>query len=363
MAKDYYNILGVERNATVDEIKSAYRKKALEFHPDRQVGKSDAEKKDAEEKFKEIAEAYQILSDTDKRQRYDTFGTVDDNLGGGFSTADALREFMKNMRNFGFGGKMDDFFSEFKPQNRGNDLIINVHLTFEEAYNLGRKTIRFDRDEKCSKCNGTGSSDGATCKCPRCHGYGFVVSTVRRGIAIIQNQVPCPNCGGTGSVVKDPCHECGGTGLHREEVEMTIELRPGVTNNVYDDIRGGGNACVRGLGENGTLRLVFIIDESDKYKLSATGAYDIDYVLEVGVLDCITGCTKTFKHLDGKEYRLNISPGTVNGHTIRLRNLGLCSVNGVRGFLNVRIKQIMPEKLSKDEKAAIEKLKGSKHFK
>lgn len=144
---------------------------------------------------------------------------------------------------------------------------------------------------------------------------------------------------------------------------MTIELRPGVTNNVYDDIRGGGNACVRGLGENGTLRLVFIIDESDKYKLSATSAYDIDYVLEVGVLDCITGCTKTFKHLDGKEYRLNISPGTVNGHTIRLRNLGLCSVNGVRGFLNVRIKQIMPEKLSKDEKAAIEKLKGSKHFK
>lgn len=363
MAKDYYNILGVSKTATEDEIKSAYRKKAIEFHPDKQVGKTDAEKKDAEDKFKEVAEAYQILSDPQKRQRYDTFGTVDDNFSGGFSTADALREFMRHMHNFNFGGKFDDFFSDIKPQKRGADKIVNVHLTIAEAFNLGKKTIRYDRYVKCDSCNGTGSSDGETHKCPRCRGLGFIVNTTRHGIAIMQSQVECPNCRGTGVVVTNPCSECNGQGIVRKETELTIDLPLGITHGAYYDMAGWGNACEHGVGENGGLRLVFLIDEDPNFKINPTTPYNIDHTMEIGVLDCITGCERRFKHVDGKEYRLTINPGTPNGYTIRLRGLGLSYGNGNRGFLDVHIKTKMPTKLSKDEKAAIEKLKSSKNFK
>ena len=363
MAKDYYNILGVDKKATADEIKSAYRKKALEFHPDKQVGKSDEEKKAAEEKFKEVAEAYQILSDTEKRQRYDTFGTVD-GMGGGFSAEDALHEFMRNMRNFGFGGKMDDFFGEFKPQKRGSDIVVNVHLTLKEAYDLGSKTIRYDRYVPCDECNGTGSRDKTPNICPRCKGYGFIVNTVKRGFTIMQHQSPCPNCGGSGVIhPKDPCKKCNGLGVVRKETELSIQLQPGIGNNVYTDLIGYGNACEYGLGENGNLRLVFAVPEENGYSFSKENRYDLNYTLEVGVLDCITGCVKTFKHIDGKGYRISIAPGTLNGHTIKLKNLGLLYREGRRGYLNVTIRQKMPNKLSKDETSAIEKLKSSKHFK
>lgn len=363
MAKDYYNILGVDKNATEDEIKTAYRKKAMEFHPDRQQGKSDAEKKSAEEKFKDVAEAYQVLSDAEKRQRYDMFGTVDDNMGGGFSTTDALREFMRNMRNFSFGGKIDDFFNDVKPKKRGSDLVVNVHLTIDEVYKLGKKTIKFDRYVKCDSCNGTGSSDGEKHKCPRCKGFGFIVNTIRHGLSTMQTSVECPNCKGTGVYVTKPCSQCNGLGIVRKETELTFDLPFGITNGAYYDLPGWGNACEYDAGENGILRLVFLVDASTNFSIDDSYPYDIDYVLEVGVLDCITGCTKMVKHVDGKEYKLDIKPGTSNGHTIRLRGLGLQHNNNARGYLNVHIKTKMPSKLTKDEKATIEKLKTSKNFK
>ena len=363
MTKDYYSILGVSKTATEEEIKTAYRKKAIEFHPDKQVGKTDAEKKDAEEKFKDVAEAYQILSDPQKRQRYDNFGTVDGNFSGGFSTADALREFMRSVHNFSFGGKIDDFFSDMKPQKRGTDMVVKVHLTFEEVYKLGKKTIKYNPYVPCDSCNGTGSSDGETHKCTHCKGMGVIVNTERRGFGWVQSGVECPHCHGTGVGITTPCKKCNGLGIIRKETELTIDLPKGITNAAYYDLPGYGNACVHSAGENGNLRLVFLVEDSPNFTLSTDNPYDINYTMEVGILDCITGCTKTFTHVDGKEYRININQGTPNGYIIRLRGLGLCYRNGSRGYLNVRIKTKMPSKLSKDDKATIEKLKSSKNFK
>ena len=366
MAKDYYNILGVDKNATEDEIKSAYRKKAIEFHPDKQVGKSDAEKKEAEEKFKEVAEAYQILSDAEKRQRYDRFGTVDDNFGSGFNPSDIFSSFMRSMH-FGFGGSMgDDFFGGRKRQVKGTDKMVNVTLTIEEVYKLAQKTIRYDAYVKCEDCNGSGSTDGKTITCPHCNGTGYVTTKVRRGIMYVENSYECPKCHGTGISVSQPCSKCNGFGVIRKEVEYTFNILPGTTNNVkFFGGSGLGNACRNGIGASGDLYIhVESVLPMNGFSVNNDAPYDIDYVMNVSVLDCITGCEKSFRHIDGKEYRLTIKPGATNGYTIKLRNLGLCyPQSNNRGFLNIRINQIMPAKLSKDEKSTLEKLKKSKNFK
>lgn len=366
MAKDYYNILGVDKKATEDEIKSAYRKKAIEFHPDKQVGKSDSEKKSAEEKFKEVAEAYQILSDPQKRQRYDTFGTVDDNFGSGFNPNDIFSTFMRGMHNFGFGTIDDDFFGGGKRQVKGPDIVANVTLTIDEVYRLATKTIKYNCYVKCDDCDGSGSTDGKTIACPHCNGTGYVTTTVRRGLMRVENSYECPKCHGTGISVSNPCKKCNGLGVIRKEVEFTFNILPGTTNNVkFFGGNGLGNACRNGLGTSGDLYIhIDNVLPVGGFSVNNEMPYDIDYVMDVNVIDCITGCEKTFRHIDGKEYRISIKQGATNGYTIKLRNLGLCyPQSNNRGFLNVRINQVMPTKLSKDEKVMLDKLKKSKNFK
>lgn len=362
--KDYYNILGVGKNADADAIKSAYRKLAVKYHPDKQQGKTEEEKKAAEEKFKEVAEAYQVLSDADKRQRYDRFGTIDGDFGGGMSADDLFRQMMHGFGGFGFSSFDDVFGGGGKRRMRGQDLVVNVNLTIEEAYNLSRKTIRFDNDVKCSDCNGSGSRDGKTEVCQHCHGSGVIVKKTENGFVHLERQTMCPHCNGTGVSIKNYCRKCNGLGVVRKEVEETFDLPIGVTDNVSFKIRGKGKACHRNLGENGDLVISVRVLPSNGFSVNQENPYDLDYVMNVGVLDCITGCEKFFKHVDGKDYRITIKPGTTNGYTIRLRNLGLMNLsNGARGFLNVRIREVMPEKLSKDEKSLIDKLKNSKNFK
>lgn len=362
--KDYYNILGVDKNADADAIKSAYRKLAVKYHPDKQQGKTEEEKKAAEEKFKEVAEAYQVLSDADKRQRYDRFGTIDGDFGGGMSADDLFRQMMHGFGGFGFSSFDDVFGGGAKRRMRGQDLVVNVNLTIEEAYNLSRKTIRFDNDVKCPDCNGSGSRDGKTEVCHHCHGSGVIVEKTVNGFVHLERQTMCPHCNGTGVSIKNYCRKCNGLGVVRKEVEETFDLPIGVTDNVSFKIRGKGKACHRNLGENGDLVISVRVLPSNGFSVNQENPYDLDYVMNVGVLDCITGCEKLFRHVDGKDYRITIKPGTTNGYTIRLRNLGLMnSSNGARGFLNVRIREVMPEKLSKDEKSLIDKLKNSKNFK
>ena len=371
--KDYYGILGVDKNASDEEIKKKYKKLAVQYHPDKQQGKSEAEKKAAEEKFKEINEAYSILSDKNKRQQYDTFGTVDGNMGG-MSGADAMAEFMKHFQNMGgFGGFGDfgDFFGGGRYSNqqriiKGSDIQVNVHLTLAEVYNGGTKEIKYSRNVRCASCGGTGSSDGKSAVCPQCNGMGYVVKTMQNGFAFVQETTPCPNCHGSGKVIKNPCTVCGGQGLVRKEEKIAFSIPPGTTDNTYTTIEGKGNEATNDSNlpsVNGDLRIVFKIKRDNKFTVNETNRYDIDYHVDVPVIDCITGCDLKIKHLDGRSYTVKVKQGATNGYVIRVRNKGLSDAYGQRGFLNVIINQKMPNKLSEKEIKLLNDLKNSKNFK
>lgn len=363
MAKDYYNILGVDRKADDDTIKKAYKKLAIQYHPDKQVGKSDTEKKEAEEKFKDINEAYSILSDKQKRQQYDMFGTTDGSFGsGGMGAEAAMREFM---RHFHFGmGIDDDFFGgAFSQTTVGSDMIVNVNLTFDEIFNVRHKKIKYTPYVKCTSCNGTGSSDGKSTTCPHCNGTGKFVNISRVGFSTVKSINMCPHCKGMGYVISSPCKKCGGMGIVREDVEFEFDIPNGATNNTYFDVQGKGNASQRNSGPNGNLRVSFTVLPFEGFTVSKNDPYDVDCVIDVSVLDCITGCEKKFKYADGKEYVVTIRPGVCNGHHIRMKNLGLYRHDGSRGFLNIFIREKMPTSLTKKDKELIDKLRQSKSFK
>ena len=274
--RDYYEVLGVARTATADEIKKAYRKKAIEFHPDRQVGKSDAEKKDAEEKFKEAAEAYSVLSDPDKRARYDQYGH---NMGPqGFSGGTG-----------GFGGfsgggmSMEDIFSQFgdifgegfggfsgrsaggrarRSMNRGSDLRINVKVTLKDIVHGVTKKFKIARYVACEHCHGTGAKDGTAFRtCGTCHGTGMVTRIQRTFLGQVQSSSPCPDCHGEGKIISDPCPFCHGEGIERKEDIIEVNIPAGVADGMTLTMEGKGNAPRHG-GINGDL-LIHITEEQD----------------------------------------------------------------------------------------------------
>ena len=367
--KDYYGILGVDKNATEEEIKKKYKKLAIQYHPDKQQGKSDEEKKAAEEKFKEINEAYSILSDKNKRQQYDTFGTVDGDMGG-MSGDDAMAEFMKHFQNMGgfggFGSMFDNDFYGGRSQRivKGTDIRVNVNLTMEELYNNVEKEITYRRKVRCSTCNGTGSADGTTSQCPYCGGTGYITTTQRHGFAIMQQTTVCPHCNGQGKVLKNLCKDCGGSGLKIKEEKHKFKVPLGATDGAYTIVYGKGNAAPQG-GENsvdGDMTLVFVVKPHSQYSINRQNPYDIDYYKELPVIDCIMGCKVKFKHLDGKEYTINIKPGVTDGFVVKVRDKGLMDSNGRRGYLNVIIRQKMPKALSDNEKKLLNELKKSKNF-
>lgn len=368
MAKDLYKILGVEKSATADEIKKKYKKLAVKYHPDKQQGKSEQEKKDAEEKFKEINEAYSILSDKDKRQQYDTFGTVNGNMGG-MSGADAMAEFMKHFQGMGGFGSMfeDDFFGGHRGQRvvKGSDIQVNVNVTMEELYNNVEKEIKYKRKVQCETCNGTGSADGLMNQCPYCNGTGYITTTQRHGFAIMQQTTVCPHCNGKGKVTKNICADCGGSGLKLKEEKYKFTIPYGATNGAYTILNNQGNAPQNG-GEysvNGDVRLVFVAKQHKEFSVSEYDPHDVDCVKEIPIIDCIMGTKLKFKHLDGKEYTISIKPGVTDGYVVKVRDKGLRKTNGQRGFLNVIIKQKMPKTLSDSDKKLLNDLKKSKNFK
>lgn len=370
--KDYYGILGVDKNASEEEIKKKYKKLAIQYHPDKQIGKSEEEKKTAEEKFKEINEAYSVLSDKNKRQQYDAFGTVDGSMGG-MSGADAMAEFMKHFHSMGgFGGMFDEnpFFSGFNTHQqriiKGTDIQVNVYLTMAEAYNGGSKEIKYSRNVKCAKCNGTGSFDGQSSVCPQCNGSGYVMKTMKSGFAIMQETKPCSFCHGTGKVIKNACPDCGGNGLVRKEEKITITIPAGATDNAYMPIPEMGNEVIsegNNSTVNGDLRVVFRIKGDEQFAINETNAYDIDHYVDIPVIDCIMGCDLKIKHVDGKTYTIKVKAGVTNGYIIKVRNKGLINPYGQRGVLNVIIRQKMPDNLNDKEIKLLNQLKSSKNFK
>lgn len=365
MAKrDYYEVLGVDKNATDEEIKQAYRKIAIKYHPDRNPGN-----KEAEEKFKEAAEAYDVLHDSKKRQQYDQFGF--NSPGSGFGGFD------------GTGGfSMDDIFSMFgdvfgghggfggfggghrqRPQYRGADLRIKVSLTLQEIATGVTKKFKVKKDIACPDCHGSGAESGSGAdKCPECHGSGVVTRTVRTMLGIMQTQSECPTCHGEGTVIKNKCHKCGGLGIIKGEEVVEIKIPAGVADGMIVNVPGKGNAGQHN-GISGDIQ-VYITEEPNK--TFVRDGNDLIYNLLLDIPTATLGGTANIPTIDGNHVKIKIEPGTQPGKTLRLRGKGLPSVQGYgsgTGDIVVNISVYIPKELNKNEREALEKFRDSDNFK
>ena len=374
--RDYYEVLGVDKKASADEIKSAYRKLALKWHPDRWVNGSDAEKKTAEENFKEAAEAYSILSDPDKRAKYDQFGFAADQMGGaggfdfgGMDINDFLRNIFGGSFGFDFGGGGFGGFGGFGGGGsssqqrvlRGRDIRTSVKLTLEEIATGCDKEISLERARPCPDCGGRGAKSEADIKtCPTCHGQGRVQQQTRGLFGMGFTVTTCPQCGGSGKIITNPCRRCNGTGLERKRETVKVHIPAGVEDGMQLTIRGEGHAAPQG-GVNGDLLLV--INEVAHPQLQRDGN-NLFHTRIISVLDAMLGCEVSVPCLDGS-YKVKVEPGTQSGTVVKLRGKGLPSVQGYghgTGDLYVKFQVWVPHKLSREEKEALEKMKGSSSF-
>ena len=367
MAKrDYYEVLGVDKKASEDEIKKAYRKIAIKYHPDRNPGD-----KTAEEKFKEAAEAYSVLSDKQKRQQYDQFGFDGPNMGGGFG-------------GFGAGGfSMDDIFSMFgdvfggrggfggfsgfgggqRAQYRGTDLRLKVRLTLQEISTGVTKKFKVRKDIVCSECNGSGAQKGSGSEtCPTCHGQGYTVRTVRSILGMMQTQSECPTCHGEGTVIKNKCPHCSGQGIVKGEEVVEINIPAGVAEGMVVNVPGKGNAAPH----NGVPGNIQVYVEEEPNDTFVRDGQDIIYNLLLDFPTAALGGEVDIPTIEGTKVKIKIEPGTQPGKTLRLRGKGLPAVQGYgygTGDLIVQIGVYIPENLSREEKETIEKLRTSDNMK
>ena len=362
--RDYYEVLGVSKNATADEIKKAYRKKAVQYHPDKNPGD-----KEAEEKFKEAAEAYDVLSDADKRARYDQFGHSMgpqgfgggaggyggfSGFGGGMSMEDIFAHFGDIFGGHDFGGATGG--SARKHVNKGTDLRITVKVTLKDIMNGVEKKLKIPKLVACPHCNGTGAKDGtAFHTCQRCHGTGYITTVQQTFMGAMQSQSVCPECNGEGKVITERCSYCNGQGVEKKEEIISFHIPAGVENDMVLTLRGQGNAPRNG-GVNGDL-LVKIQEEKDP-ELIRDGN-DLIYNLMLDFPTAALGGTAEVPTIEGRA-RLKIAPGTQPGKVLRLRGKGLPQMNSsIKGDLLVNVMVYVPETLNDTEKAAIESLKDA----
>jgi len=367
--RDYYEILGVAKGASDDEIKKAYRKKAIQYHPDKNPGN-----KEAEEKFKEAAEAYDILSNTEKRQRYDQFGHA--GVGGAASGG------------FGGGGgfSMDDIFSQFgdifgghfgggspfggfgggggsrggQRVNRGSNLRVKVKLNLSEIAKGAEKKIKVRKSVACSKCSGSGAEGGSSYStCSTCRGTGAVTRVTNTILGRMQTQSVCPDCQGEGKIITKKCTQCNGEGVTQQEEVITINIPAGVAEGMQLSMSGKGNAARRG-GLDGDL---LILIEEEPHPELLRDENDLVYNLLLSFPTAALGGTVEIPTIDGR-VKVKIEAGTQPGKMLRLRGKGLPTVNQYgTGDLLVNISVYVPESLSRDERKTIEKLEESENFK
>lgn len=360
--RDYYEILGVSKSASAEEIKKAYRKKAIEFHPDKNPGN-----KEAEEKFKEAAEAYEILSDAQKRQRYDQFGHagVGGASGGGFngggmSMDDIFSHFGDIFGGHFGGGGFGDFFGGGQRGGqrvrKGTDLRVKVKLTLAEISTGVEKKIKVKKMVACKECNSTGAAHGSdTENCNTCHGSGRVTRVQNTILGQMQTQSECPTCRGEGKIIKNKCTHCDGEGVVKEDEVITINIPAGVMEGMQLSMSGKGNAPRRG-GVNGDL---LILVEEEAHPDLIRDENDLIYNLLITVPTAALGGSVEVPTVDGK-VKVTIAAGTQPGKVLRLRGKGLPSVNRYgTGDLLVNIGVYIPENLNKEEKVLMEKLEKS----
>jgi len=353
--KDYYSILGVEKTASEKEIKRAYRKLALKFHPDK-----NPDDKDAEEKFKDISEAYRVLSDKDLRQRYDTYGTIDDNFTGDINPEELFKNFF---RSHGFNPFSDFDMQEEKVQT-GSDKILHVNVTMSEVYNNAEKVIKYTVDRPCKKCNGSGSSNGIPSICPHCNGKGQMYIRKTHQFGYMEQMITCPHCNGTGILNEHPCSDCGGHGVHAETETLKIKV-PTIDKVLQQVFRkpGAGHSAPNNLGGNGDLRFTYRLNEEGQFKVDKENAVNIIAIVNVPLIDCLLGGTVRFKHLDGKEYSVTIPECSKDKLKLSLKGKGFKLSNGYCGDLIIEINMVMPNNLNNEDKKLLNKLKKSKTFK
>ena len=368
MAKrDYYEVLEVSRSASVDEIKKAYRKLAIKYHPDRNPG--DAE---AEAKFKEAAEAYDVLHDPQKRQHYDQFGF--DAPGGGFGGGNPFG---------GAGGfSMDDIFSMFgdvfgghgggfggfggggqqAPKYRGSDLRLKVRLSLQEVATGVTKKFKVRKDVTCEYCHGTGAEGGSgTETCPNCHGSGVEIRTQQSMFGMIQTQTACHVCGGEGTIIKNKCTHCQGEGVVKGEEVVEINIPAGVAEGMVVNVPGKGNAGKHN-GVTGNIQVYIEEEPNDTF---VRDGQNVIYNLLLDFPTAVLGGQVEIPTIDGSNVKIKIEPGTQPGKTLRLRGKGLPAVQGYGtgvGDLVVHISIYVPKELTKSEKKAIEELRDSENF-
>jgi molecular chaperone DnaJ len=349
--RDYYDILGVGRNANDDEIKGAFRKLARQYHPD--VNKES----DSEEKFKEINEAYGVLSDSDKRARYDRFGKEGlGGMGGGFHdyTVDFNDIFEDLFRGFGFspGGSGR---SRRSPR-RGRDLQMQITLTFEESVFGVEKEFEFTREEMCSTCGGNGAEPGTSpVKCSTCNGQGEVRTVRQTFLGQMMQAATCPTCNGRGETVASPCKMCHGKGLERKKVKKKVQIPAGVDMGTQIRLAGEGDPGENG-GPNGS---VYLILDVQPHKFFKRRENDIILNLDINVAQAVLGAEISVPTIDGDQ-KLKIPAGTQPGKVFHLRNKGVPFVrrNG-RGDQLVLVNVAIPNKLTKEQRELFEKLAES----
>lgn len=352
--RDYYEVLGVDKSVSDDELKKAYRKAAKKYHPDLNPGDAVAE-----QKFKEVNEAYEVLSDKEKRARYDQFGHagVDPNFG-----ANAGGGYGGGFGGFGDFGDLGDIFGSFfsgggssrrnpnAPQ-RGSDTAANVVVSFEEAAKGCKKKIKVTRIENCNDCGGSGAEKGSEVKtCAACHGNGYVTVMQRMGFATIQNQRPCEQCRGTGKIIDKPCRTCAGKGKIRHTVNEEIDILAGIDDGQVINIRGGGDAGTNG-GPAGDLRVNVTVRP---HPIFVRDGFDVYCEVPVTFAQATLGAEITVPTIDGK-VKFTIHEGTQSGDEFKLKGKGIQRLHyGGRGDEYVKIAVEVPKNLSKQQK---EKLK------
>ena len=357
MAKrDYYDVLGVEKSASADQIKSAYRKQAVKYHPDKNKGD-----KGAEDKFKEASEAYHVLSNSERKQNYDNFGhAAFENGGGGRS----------GFGNFDFSNHFSDIFEDFfgegfggggrksrRSNNRGSDLRYDLSITLEEAYAGKKQDIKFSTSDKCDTCNGSGSKPGQSAEsCSMCGGHGQVRSS--QGFFTVQQT--CPQCAGSGEMITSPCGSCGGQGKKQASKRLSVTIPKGVDDGTRIRLAGKGEAGSRG-ASNGDLYLFINVYSHDLFKRSDENLF---FECPISIADAALGASIEIPTIDGGKAKIKIPSGTQSGKQFRLKGKGMPYMRGSgTGDLYVQVNIEVPVSLNKEQKELLEKFRETENEK
>ena len=352
MSKDYYKILGVEKNSSEDEIKKAYRKAAMKWHPDK-----NPDNPEAESNFKEAAEAYDVLSNPEKKNNFDRFGTTDASGGNPFGS------------NFGHGFNMDDIFSQFgdifgggfgggrrqqQQRRRGSDLRLKINVTIDEVLKGGTKKIRYKRQVSCDSCSGKGGTNVKNCL--PCNGTGQRVVVQNTPFGQIKSQTTCPDCQGSGQQIQNVCGYCHGAGTQMQEQTVEIEIPKGVSSGMQLTMHGFGNH-IKG-GSPGDLHI--FVEEIKEFYFKREGA-NLIVDKEISVIDAILGNQIKVKTPHG-EVLITIDPGTESGRTIRVMGKGVPDINYGTGDLFVKVDIKIPKTITEEEKEILSGLRNSNSF-